>query len=119
MIRRRDICSSRSSNPVAAEALEANGVNATVWDPRSAKPLDPNMIADAGTHDIVVTIEDGLASGGVGAMAANELRGAGCRVEVLGVPTKYLSHGNADAILKDLGLDGEGVAKTVRNILAS
>ena len=104
---------------LAAEALEADGINATVWDPRSAKPLDPNMIADAGTHDIVITIEDGLASGGVGAMAASELRDSACRVEVLGVPTEYLPQGNADAILKHLGLDGEGVARTVRTILSS
>ncbi len=100
----------------AADLLEADGINATVWDPRAAKPLDPALVEDAATHDIVVTIEDGLASGGVGAMAANELRDAPCRVEVLGVPTEFLAQGNADAILARLGLNGEGVAATVRQI---
>ena len=102
----------------AAALLEADGLDATVWDPRAAKPLDPALVSDAATHNIVVTIEDGLASGGVGAMAANELRDAACRVEVLGVPTEYIAQGNADAILAELGLNGEGVARTVRRLIA-
>lgn len=102
----------------AADLLETDGITATVWDPRAAKPLDPSMLADAQTHDFVITIEDGLASGGVGATVASELRESGCRVEVLGVPTEYLAHGNADAILNQLGLDGPGVARTVKSLLA-
>lgn len=103
----------------AADILIADGINATVWDPRAAKPLDPLMISDAATHQLVVTIEDGLASGGVGSIAANELRNSNCRVEVLGVPTEYLAHAKVEAILAELGLDGAGVAKAVQQILNS
>jgi 1-deoxy-D-xylulose-5-phosphate synthase len=103
----------------AADILSANGIDATVWDPRAAKPLDPAMISDAATHQLVVTIEDGLASGGVGSMAANELRNSNCKVEVLGVPTEYLAHAKPEAILAELGLDGAGVAKAVQQILNS
>ena len=102
----------------AAELLKVDGIEATVWDPRVAKPLDPKMIANAAGHNVVITIEDGLASGGVGAMVANELREAPCRVEVMGVPTEYIPHAKPDVILARLGLDAAGVARRAREIVA-
>ena len=106
----------------AADLLAADGISATVWDPRVAKPLDPEMLDDAAGHPLVVTIEDGLADGGIGSQAAAQLFGrgpnGGPRVKVLGVPTDYLAHGKADAILAGLGLDANGVADTVRSLLA-
>ncbi len=103
----------------AATLLEADGIDATVWDPRCIRPLDPAMLDDAGTHDIVVTIEDGLSHGGIGATVARALRQAHSRadVEVLGVPTEYIPHGDPDDILASLGLDADGVADVVRRFL--
>ncbi len=97
----------------AAEILAADGISATVWDPRAAKPLDPAMLDHAAGHPFVVTIEDGLAEGGIGSNIAAALCDRGPVVKVLGIPTEYLSQAKADAILADLGLDGVGVAKTV------
>ena len=54
----------------AAELLEAEGVAATVWDPRVVKPLDPALVADAAEHPLVVTVEDGLVDGGAGSALA-------------------------------------------------
>ncbi|MEM7276197.1 MAG: 1-deoxy-D-xylulose-5-phosphate synthase [Actinomycetota bacterium] len=102
----------------AADRLAAEGISASVWDPRSAKPLDPAMLDHAAGHRLVVTIEDGLAEGGIGANIATALFGRGPAVKVLGVPTRYLAHGKADTILADLGLDGAGVAATVQDIIA-
>ena len=98
----------------AADLLAADGISATVWDPRAAKPLDPAMLDHAAGHPLVVTIEDGLAEGGIGSNIAAALSGRGPEVAVLGVPTDYLPHGKADAILAALGLDGPGVAATTR-----
>jgi 1-deoxy-D-xylulose-5-phosphate synthase len=102
----------------AAAMLEADGIDATVWDPRCIRPLDPAMIADAATHDLVVTIEDGLAHGGIGSSIAQALRNARSTadVEVLGVPTRYIPHGDPGDILRSLGLDAEGVAASVRRL---
>ena len=97
----------------AAEILSSSSINATVWDPRAAKPLDPAMLDDAAGHGLVVTIEDGLAEGGIGANIASALCDRGPTVRVLGIPTEYLPQGKADAILADLGLDGAGVAQTI------
>ncbi|MFT7600262.1 MAG: 1-deoxy-D-xylulose-5-phosphate synthase [Acidimicrobiales bacterium] len=101
----------------AADLLVADGISATVWDPRVVKPLDPDMLADAAEHDLVITIEDGLRHGGIGSMIAYELQESSCRVEVLGVPTEFLPQGKADDILSALGLDGEGVATSAREAL--
>ena len=101
----------------AAEQLSQHGISATVWDPRAAKPLDPLMLDDAAGHKLVVTAEDGLAEGGIGSSIAMQLAGRGPEVQVIGVPTTYLSHDSADSILHDLGLDGDGIADTVRRCL--
>ncbi len=101
----------------AADLLAADGISATVWDPRAAKPLDPAMLDDAAGHPLVVTAEDGLAEGGIGSSISASLSGRGPDVVVTGVPTEYLAHGKADAILSALGLDGPGLADTVRRRL--
>ena len=108
----------------AADLLAADGISATVWDPRAAKPLDHKMLDHAADHRLVVTVEDGLAEGGIGSNIAARLAtdgpvvdDAAPKVIVLGVPTEYLPQGKADAILASLGLDGPGVAATVRQQL--
>ncbi len=106
----------------AATELEAEGISVTVWDPRAAKPLDEAMLHDAASHPLVVTVEDGLADGGIGAnidLALAQRAGSDERpeVRVLGVPTRYIPHGKPDAILAELGLDGAGVAGVVRSIV--
>lgn len=108
----------------AAELLEAEGVSTTVWDARVVTPLDPELIADAARHPFVVTVEDGLRDGGVGAAVADRIAQVTLgrpapRVRVLGVPAAYIPHGKPDAILADLGLDGPGVAASARELLAT
>jgi len=48
----------------AADLLAADGIHATVWDPRCIRPLDETMLADAAAHRLVVTAEDGFREGG-------------------------------------------------------
>ncbi|MBI2709628.1 MAG: 1-deoxy-D-xylulose-5-phosphate synthase [Actinobacteria bacterium] len=108
----------------AAERLAAGGIGCTVWDPRVVKPLDPALVAEAAAHDLVVSIEDGYREGGFGSMLADAVAEATLgtdrnpRVRVLGVPVRYLAHGNPDEILADLGLDAAGVEAEVRRCLA-
>jgi 1-deoxy-D-xylulose-5-phosphate synthase len=101
----------------AADRLAAEGHQVTVWDPRVVKPLDPEMLADAAGHRLVVTIEDGLRDGGIGAAVADSLSKLapvdGPQVRVLGVPSVYLAQGKPDTILSRLGLDADGVVDEV------
>jgi 1-deoxy-D-xylulose-5-phosphate synthase len=108
----------------AAEALAAEGVEATVWDVRVVTPLDPEMLADAARHPAVVTIEDGYRDGGAGSLVASRLTDlvaprSAPPVVNLGVPVRFLQHGKPDAILAELGLDAAGIAASVRATLAA
>jgi 1-deoxy-D-xylulose-5-phosphate synthase len=97
----------------AADVLAERGISATVWDVRSCAPLDPAMCADAARHERVITIEDGIREGGVGMSIAATISGISgdCRVESLGVPTKFMPHAKPDRLLAQLGLDADGIIK--------
>ena len=106
----------------AASLLAADGVDVSVWDVRVVRPLDPQMISDAGRHDLIVTVEDGVRSGGAGTFisdAVADLRESrSCPpVLVLGIATAYIPHGAQDQILSQLGLDGPGIAAAVAKAL--
>ena len=103
----------------AAGMLAADGVDATVWDPRCIRPLDPVMLEDAADHRLVVTVEDGFREGGFGAAVLDDLssRSPATEVAVLGVPGAHHAHGKVDDLLASFGLDGRGIAETVRSRL--
>jgi 1-deoxy-D-xylulose-5-phosphate synthase len=105
----------------AADELAAEGVEATVWDVRVAKPLDREMLADAAAHPAVVTVEDGYREGGIGAAIAADVTrrcgGTAPRLAVLGVPVQFIPHGKPDDILASFGLDAAGVTATTRTLL--
>ncbi|MGH9097602.1 MAG: transketolase C-terminal domain-containing protein, partial [Acidimicrobiales bacterium] len=121
--RRPDVCLLGVGKMVAAceEAaarLEPLGVEATVWDVRVAAPLDGSMVADAARHRLVLSAEDGIADGGVGASIATAVRGVasggdGPLTLSMGLPGTFLPHGRAADILADAGLDGAGLAAVV------
>jgi len=106
----------------AATLLDARSVDATVWDVRTV-PLDARMLTDARAHELVVTAEDGIAEGGVGALvvgalARMDIAQPAPRTVVLGTPLAYLPHGKPADLLANLGLDGPGIAATVLKALA-
>jgi 1-deoxy-D-xylulose-5-phosphate synthase len=105
----------------AADALSAEGIEASVWDVRVV-PLDPEMLGDAAEHPIVITAEDGVRDGGVGSLIADALSrrdGATPKVRVLGTPTEFIQHGTADSILAGLGLDGPGLTTEARTLVSA
>jgi 1-deoxy-D-xylulose-5-phosphate synthase len=108
----------------AAEALADEGIEATVWDVRVVTPPDPDMLADAAEHPLVITAEDGVREGGAGSLLADRIAQltddrTPPRVRVLGTPIAYIPHGNADAILAELGLDAAGLAAEARRLVSA
>jgi 1-deoxy-D-xylulose-5-phosphate synthase len=106
----------------AAEILAADGVDATVWDVRVVRPLDPQMLADAGRHRLVVTVEDGIRAGGAGSLIADSMADlletrTSPPVLILGIPVAYIPHGEPERILAQLGLDGPGIAAATAKAL--
>jgi 1-deoxy-D-xylulose-5-phosphate synthase len=106
----------------AVEVLAADGIDATLWDVRCCAPLDPRMLEDAARHGAVITAEDGIREGGIGMSIADAIDHA-CvadrlpRVEVLGIPTRFLPHARPDRILAQLGLDTDGIVLAARNAI--
>jgi 1-deoxy-D-xylulose-5-phosphate synthase len=113
------ICYGPAANDalVAAEALAAVGIEATVVNARFAKPLDAErFLAIAARIGRVVTVEEHVIAGGFGS-AVSELfveRGAKVELEILGVPDEWVDHGAQKLWRKHFGLDAEGIAAAVR-----
>jgi len=113
---------------LAADELAAEGIAATVWDVRVVSPPDPDMLADAALHAVVVTAEDGVRHGGAGAFIVDAMQASteslalgqrGPVTRTLGVPREFIAQGKADDILRSLGLNGTGIAESVRGALRS
>jgi len=104
--------------PVAAKAavqLEQEGISCRLVNARWVKPLDPRLLDWAEKYERIVTVEDGVASGGFGSAVLGALAPAGLagKVRVLGLPDAFLPPGNADALLAELGLDADGIAAQI------
>ncbi|KTS61337.1 1-deoxy-D-xylulose-5-phosphate synthase [Microbacterium testaceum] len=98
-----------------AERLKAQGIGATVIDPRWAIPVQPSVVDLAREHRLVITIEDGIRVGGVGTRVRQVLREAGVdtAVDELGIPDEFIDHATREQILEDAGLTASKIAHDV------
>ncbi len=102
----------------AAEALAADGIEATVIDARFAKPLDAErFLGLAARIPRFVTIEEHVVAGGFGSAVAELFSERGAAVETLhiGVPDEHVDHGAQNLWRHHYGLDAEGIARAVRS----
>ena len=101
-----------------APALEAaEQINATLVNMRFAKPIDDALAAEmAGSHELIVTVEEHAVHGGAGSAVAEALAGRGIVAALLhlGLPDRFVDHGDAHQLLVRLGLDREGILKSIR-----
>ena len=105
-----------------AERLAAQGIGATVVDPRWVVPVPTSIVGLAEQHRLVVTIEDGVRVGGVGTRIRQDLREAGVSTALteLGLPDEFLAHGSRDEILEKVGLTARKIARDlVAQVLGS
>jgi len=100
--------------PSVAAGIE---LKATVANMRFIKPLDVGLLRQlAQDHDYLVTVEEGCIMGGAGAAVAEALAAEGIvkPVLMLGLPDKFIDHGDPGALLASVGLDAKGIAASVR-----
>ncbi|NUO88703.1 MAG: 1-deoxy-D-xylulose-5-phosphate synthase, partial [Cupriavidus sp.] len=96
----------------AAQALDA-----TVADMRFVKPLDVALVKRlAADHDYLVTVEEGSTMGGAGSAVLEALAEAGIDKPVLtlGLPDRFVDHGDPALLLQQCGLDAAGIERSVR-----
>lgn len=105
---------------VAAEILSQRGVEARVVDMRWVKPLDRRAIERAAKTKLVVTVEEGVVSGGAGEGVLEVLSEFGSATPslVLGIDDDFVSQGKVDLLLSELGLDAQGIASSIEGKLA-
>lgn len=98
-----------------AERLAAQGMGATVADPRWVVPVPRSIVDLARDHRLVITIEDGVRVGGIGTRIRQDLRAAGVdtAVDELGLPDEFLPHGDRDELLAEAGLTAQQIARDV------
>jgi len=101
-----------------AALLEVEGIAATVADARFAKPIDAGLVAQLATeHELLVTIEEGVLSGGFGSAVSetlNEAGGAQVGILHVGVPDRYVTHGAPKLLHEEIGYTAERIAERVR-----
>ena len=96
---------------IAGEKLDA-----TVADMRFVKPLDLDLVRQlAETHDRLVTVEENVVMGGAGAAVAEALAGMGLNKAMLhlGLPDRFVEHGDPGVLLRRCGLDATGIESAI------
>ena len=105
-----------------AERLAAQGIGATVVDPRWFVPVPQSVIDLADQHRIVVTIEDGIRVAGIGTRIRQDMRAAGVDTALneLGLPAEFLAHGSREEVLARIGLTAQNITRDlVAQVLGS
>lgn len=107
--------------PMAKTALEvanhlaAQGIGATVIDPRWVVPVAASVIELAAKHRLVVTIEDGIRVGGIGTRVRQEMRAkqVDTALNEVGLPDQFLEHATRAQILESVGLGSQQIAHDI------
>ncbi len=106
----------------AAEVLAEQGISAGVVNMRFVKPLDTELLVKTALQcKNIVTLEEGTIEGGAGSAVLEELNDNGLvgKVKVLnlGIPDKYIPHGDKKLLLRDIGLDHDSIVKRIAEFL--
>ena len=98
-------------------ALEvAEGIDATVANMRFVKPIDENMVRSVAQHyDLLVTVEENVIMGGAGSAVAETLAKWNLHPQLLqlGLPDHFIEHGDPAALLREAGLDAQGIQASI------
>ncbi len=103
-----------------ANELEADGLSVRVVDMIWAKPLDAEAIRRACDTRLVVTIEEGVISGGAGEGVLEVMQeiGSVCNALTLGIPDRFIMQGSCPLLFKEMGLDVPSISARIRKELS-
>jgi 1-deoxy-D-xylulose-5-phosphate synthase len=104
----------------AAERLDEEGLSAAVVNARFAKPLDAELMCDLARRiGRVVTVEESALAGGFGSAAAELLADNGVPVAMrrLGLPDRFVEHGDTEVLLEEVGLDADSLFEACLSVV--
>ena len=99
----------------------AEQLGASVANMRFVKPIDAELVKRlAETHELLVTVEEHVVMGGAGSAVCETLAalGLGPKVLNLGLPDRFIDHGDPTKLLASVGLDAAGIVKSVRAVIS-
>lgn len=102
----------------AAELLSAEGIETDIYDMIWMKPLDISLLKEiSGKYEGIVTVEDGVLAGGFGAAITHFINTLDIKpqIKTLGIPDKWIMHGDIPHLQNKCGYDPEGIAKAVKS----
>ena len=104
-----------------ADALAAQGISATVVDPRWVLPVPPGLAALAADCDLVAVIEDNSRAGGIGSAVRGFLEDAHVvtRTLTFGTPRMFPDHGPRSVVLAEAGLTSQEIARRITEAVAA
>ncbi len=100
-------------------ALEAgDALDATVVNMRFVKPIDAGLVEEmAATHELIVTVEEHQAMGGAGSAVLEVLATRKAKTLLLGLPDRFIDHGDTAKLLAAVGLDAQGIQRSIRSVI--
>ena len=119
-----------SIGPVGHLALEAisrleqenPGITAALYDMRFLKPIDTELLNDAGCRfKKIITIENGVITGGLGTAVMEYMAEHGFSPEIrrIGLPDRFIQHGSVPQLLEICGMDTDSILNTMKEMLVS
>ena len=104
----------------AIDSLEKEGLSIAHYDMGFAKPLDDKLLAEVAAAGVpLITVEDGIASGGMGSAVAEWLQDHGhpAKVKRLGLPDAFVTQGTPAQLATLCGIDAEGIKRAIKESL--
>ena len=99
------------------EQLKAAGYRCSLINARFVKPIDENAVEWAAkNHQVIVSMEENVASGGYGEKVRQKLDElhTGVRLIQIAIPDEYVEHGNVDLLKKEIGIDAETIVEKIK-----
>ena len=106
----------------AVEMMEndGDGISVAHYDMRFVKPLDENLLKEvAAKFKHVITVEDGVREGGFGSAVIEWMEDNGQHLDIvrLGLPDHFVEHGTVAQLQSIVGIDAEGIRRTIKETL--
>ena len=100
----------------ACKELAKEGFHPAHYDMRFVKPVDEELLHEVFTKfKKIITVEDGCIMGGMGSAVAEFMidNNYSASIHRLGIPDRFIEHGEPMELHKECGFDPESIAKTV------
>jgi 1-deoxy-D-xylulose-5-phosphate synthase len=102
------------------EMLKDRGLNCSIINARFVKPIDTDTIYEAALHhNVVVTMEENVASGGFGEKVRKYVDNYFSDITLLNIniPDEYVEHGNVEILRKEVGIDADSIVKRILELV--